>query len=642
MAAGGDEYKRIPASEEAAEEAKAHVSMRRLVSEAWPERWTIICATVAMFLGALCNLAIPALFGRVIDSLTPGTDGETVDNAAQLRGTIVGLIIVALLSACFTFAQGYLFSAAGERVVARLRNKLFVALMQQEVGWYDQTRVGELVSRLGSDTSVLKDAATSNISMALRWSASVIGSVIYLFAVSWKLTMVMLAVVPPLAIAARYYGGYVRDLSKATRQALAEATEVAEESMSAIRTVRSFNNEARQTREYTVKVDETLRLGIASALAFAGFTGGAAGFASLVFVGILAYGGSLVLSGELTSGELTSFLLYAITIGGSLAGLAGLFGTMMTALGANDRVFQLLDRQALVSRDEGEPVPSITGDVSFQAVSFAYPSRPDAVVLRDVTLHIRAGSVAALTGPSGAGKSSIINLIEKFYLPSHGRVSIDGRNIANMSGSQLRRHIGVVLQEPTLFYGSITDNIKFAREDASQEQVVAAARAANAHEFIEGFADGYATIVGERGVRLSGGQKQRIAIARAVLQDPRILLLDEATSALDAESEHLVKQALERLMRGRTTLVVAHRLSTVRQADVVFVIDGGRVVGQGSHDVLMQSNELYAQLVKRQMQGSDSSATVAAEASDLLMEESGVGATAPHANGASHGVLGMP
>jgi ABC-type multidrug transport system fused ATPase/permease subunit len=386
------------------------------------------------------------------------------------------------------------------------------------------------------------------------------------------------------------------------REALAGATVVAEETMSNIRTVRSFANEEKQLAAYNEKVTDTLNLGVKAAFAYGLFTGGTSGVGMLAFVAIIYYGGTLVLEGELSSGDLTSFLLYALSVGTALSGLAGLFGAMMAAVGANDRVFQILDRIPFVPVDEGNACSlPVKGDIEFKKAVFAYPARPDIQVLKELELRIPAGTVAALVGPSGGGKSTILACIERFYDVDGGAVLVDGVDVKIIAGSSLRRSIGYVAQEPVLFAMSIKDNISFGKPGASDEEVLRAAKVANAAGFINDLPSKFDTQVGEKGVRLSGGQRQRIAIARALLQDPAILLLDEATSALDAESEHLVKEALERLMIGRTVVIVAHRLSTVSNADTVFVIQAGKVVGQGRHEELLNSSPLYAKLVKRQL-----------------------------------------
>jgi ABC-type multidrug transport system fused ATPase/permease subunit len=554
----------------------------------------MLLGVVSMLVSTATGLAQPALFGRILDALAAA-------DAPLLNSLLVALVAVTVAEALASFLKGYSFSLVGERVVARLRTRVFSALLSMEVAFFDGSRTGELVSRLTGDVTVLRDAATYHAVTGLKGATVAVGGLVYLFSVSWRLASLILLLVPGLAVAARLYGRYAKRLGREVRQALAEASTVAEETMSSIRTVRSFAAEGRQEAHFAAKVDATLRLGMRAAVASGAFSGGSEGLTALAFAAMLAYGGSLVLAGELTTGELTSFLLYSVRIGSAMGSLAGVYGSLQTSMGATDRVFELLRRIPWVPLADGQRLQGVRGDIAFEDVSFAYPARPDAPVLTRLSLSIPAGTVAALVGPSGAGKSTVISLVERFYDPDAGRVTVDGVDLRGVDGSSLRRCIGLVQQEPTLFALSIRDNIAFGRPDATEEEIERAARNAHAHDFIAALPEGYMTFVGERGIRLSGGQKQRVAIARALLQDPKILLLDEATSALDSESEHLVKEALQRLMVGRTTVIVAHRLSTVRRADVVFVLAKGAVAAAGSHDELMGTSPLYARLVQRQL-----------------------------------------
>jgi ATP-binding cassette subfamily B protein len=407
--------------------------------------------------------------------------------------------------------------------------------------------------------------------------------------------------VPPIAFGAVTYGKRLRALSREVQDALASSSDVAEESIAGVRTVRAFGAEAQEVARYARAVDQSfalakwrIQLG-AIFMTFASFLGFAA--AALV----LWYGGHLVLDGVMTVGELTAFLVYTILVAVSLGALTDLWTDFSKAVGAAERIFELLDRTPAMGQGGDRPA-STQGRLSFDGVMFAYPTRPDAPVLKGLSLDIAPGEIVAVVGPSGAGKSTIAALLSRLYDPSAGVVRLDGTDLRELDPEWLRRQIGIVSQEPILFSTSIEENVRYGRRTATREEVEQACEVANARTFIEKFPEGFATSVGERGVQLSGGQKQRVAIARAVLKDPRILVLDEATSALDAESEHLVKEALDRLMHGRTTLVIAHRLSTVRGADRVLVIDGGVIAQSGTHDELMTQEGLYKRLVERQLE----------------------------------------
>jgi ATP-binding cassette subfamily B protein len=571
-------------------------SLQRILKLARPEAKRIALGTFFLAVGSVTSLVFPQALRRIVDdALALGSEGLRLINYYAL-----GLIGVFLVQAVATSLRYVLFSTAGERVVASLREDLFARLVDQEIAFFDERRTGELTSRLASDTSVIQSAVSVNISMALRFLATVVGGVGCLIYTSPRLTLVMLAVVPPVALGAVAYGRRVRRLSRDVQDALARAGEVAEEALAGIRTVRAFAAEKSEAKRYGDAIRRSFDLArrrIFFASLFMGVSTFAAfGSAALV----LWYGGRLVARGDLTVGGLTSFLVYTLLVAFSLGGLSDLWADFMKALGAAERVFELLDRAPAIPPSGGLTLPRVEGTIELAGVELSYPTRRDVKVLKGVDLTIRPGEVVALVGPSGAGKSTIAALVMRLYDPDAGRVLLDGHDLRELDPVFLRRRIGVVSQEPLLFSSTIGDNIRYGRADATDEELHAAARAANAHDFIMTFPDGYATLVGERGVQLSGGQKQRVAIARAVLKDPRVLVLDEATSALDAESEHLVKEALDRLRRGRTTLVIAHRLSTVRDADRVVVIDGGRVVQSGDHAALVAEDGIYKRLVERQ------------------------------------------
>jgi ATP-binding cassette subfamily B protein len=559
-----------------------------------PERSTLSIGLLALVLSAGASLLTPYLVRQMIDGLTQGGGREVVDRMAMT------LLVVFAVGGLFTALRVYMFTLAGERIVARLRGDVYARLVQQEVAFFDERRTGELTNRLASDTTVLQSAVTSNISMLLRFGATGFGALAILLWTSWQLTLIMLAIVPVVALAMVFYGRLLRRLSRQVQDASARTGEVAEETLAGIRTVRAFAAERAETARYRKAIDEVFGLAKKRARLGAAFQG-AAGFAAYAAIAaVLWVGGLMTVRGELTFGALTSFLLYTLTLAFSIGALSGVYEDLMRAVGATERVFELLDRQPSVSSGATK-LDVVQGRVALSDVTFAYPARPDVRVLDGVDLTLEPDQVVALVGPSGGGKSTISALVSRFYDPDAGHVSLDGVDYRQLDPEWLRTQVGVVAQEPVLFATSVAENIRYGRPSASDDEVESAARAANIHDFVSGLPEGYQTVVGERGVRLSGGQKQRVAIARALLKDPRVLIMDEATSALDAESEFLVQDALKRLMKGRTTLVIAHRLSTVREASLVLVIDQGRVVQRGSHAALVHEDGLYRALVQRQL-----------------------------------------
>ena len=517
---------------------------------------------------------------------------------------VIGILALFVVNALFVWLRHYTLSWLGERVVTDLRGLVFDRLLTLPLGWFHERRSGELVGRLASDVTVVEGVVGSELSIAMRNGVQMFGALILLFVINIKLTLLMLGIVPPIVLTTIWFGRKIRRMARSVQDELAKVSGQVQESVGAIATVQSFVREGFEAKRYKQGVEgafqKTLDMVRWRASFFAtAMSAGYAGVAAVIWLG-----GRALIRHELTPGDLTSFFLYTFIVAGALADLAGVWAGLQRAAGATDRLFAVIDTLPEI-RDPAQPtpLPAGKGAVTLEHVSFAYPSRRGQAVLTDVSLDIQPGEVVALVGPSGAGKSTILSLLYRFYDVDAGAVRFEGVDVRDLSLAELRRSLAMVAQEPVLFSGSIRDNIAYGRDGATDAEIEAAARDAYAHDFISGFPDGYATMIGERGTKLSGGQKQRIALARALIANPRVLILDEATSNLDAESEAAVQAALARIMEGRTTIIVAHRLSTVRDADRIVVIDDARVVEQGPHDELMERRGIYRRLVEHQLIG---------------------------------------
>jgi len=575
---------------------------------------------IILALTQIGSLAVPYFIGQMLDAIND-PDKEEDAKREDLAAISTRLCIILGFTSVLLFFRGFIFNGAGERVVARLRIQLFSAILQQEIAFFDKNKTGELLSRLSSDTAKLQDAATSSVSMFIRTAMGIVISLAMMLITSWKLTCVMLVSVPVLVFFAVCYGRFVKRLAKAYTDALAKAADIATESISNIRTTRAFAAEDVEKNKYMDLIGDpddfadrsfcwypkkmsTQKLGIQKAMGHGGFIGVVGGLGQFTMVGLMFYGGDLVLKKEMTAGTLVTFMMYSLNVGMSLAIFAGLFSAFMEAIGASTRTFEIVDREPALSLRGGEKV-KLEGEIDFDQVKFHYPSRPDIEVLNNFTLNIKKNTTVALVGQSGGGKSTVISLLERFYDVVGGEIRLDGKNIKDLDPSVMRNNFGLVAQEPVLFGVSILDNICYGAaslgEGVSKERVEEVAKMANAHEFISKFPEGYDTMVGERGIKLSGGQKQRIAIARALLMNPSVLLLDEATSALDAESEGLVQGAINEVMKGRTVVVVAHRLSTIKNADCIVMIKNHQIVDKGTHDELMARCGDYQELVRKQL-----------------------------------------
>ncbi|KAM6977427.1 ATP-binding cassette sub-family B member 10, mitochondrial [Aplochiton taeniatus] len=577
--------------------------VRRILQLAHPERWRLTAAVSCLMVSSAVTMSAPFFLGRVIDTIYSST---TEDFTTSLTSLCIMLTGVFLCGGAANAARVYLMQISGQQIIRNLRTSLFSSILRQEVGFFDRTRTGELINRLSADTALVGHSVTDNISDGLRAVAQATAGVSMMFYVSPSLAAFVLMIVPPMAGMAVIYGRYLRSLSKRTQDSLAQATQLAEERIGNMRTVRAFGKELTEVQKYTEKADYVLQLARKEAVLRAGFFGVTGLSGNFIILSVLYKGGLLMATEHMTVGELSSFLMYAFWVGISIAGMSSFYAELMKGFGAGTRLWELLDRKPEFPLNEGVVLrpDQFKGHLEFNEVTFSYPTRMDSPIFQNLSLTVPAGSVMAVVGPSGSGKSTLVSLLLRLYDPDSGFITIDGRDVRDLNPYWLRSHIGTVSQEPVLFSCSISENIAYGALDSDSvtvEEIHRAARIANAYDFVQGFPRGFDTVVGEKGVLLSGGQKQRIAIARALLKNPKILLLDEATSALDAENEFLVQEALERLMAGRTVLIIAHRLSTIQNADAVAVLDQRHVVECGQHSQLLGNRQgLFRKLMEKQ------------------------------------------
>ncbi|XP_026885088.2 ATP-binding cassette sub-family B member 9 [Electrophorus electricus] len=566
----------------------------RLLSYCKQDSALLTTAFFFLLLSAVCEAFIPYYTGKAIDGIVMHKSME------YFAKPMIILTVLALVSSVAIGVRGGVFALTFARLSIRLRNLLFRSLVHQEIAFFDTNHTGDITSRLTSDTTQVSDLISQNVNLFLRSFIKGAGYFIFMFGMSWKLSLVIIMGFPYIAVISQLYGEHYKKLTKEVQASLAHANRVAEETISAMRTVRSFACEEQEADGYHRRLLDVFRLNKKQALAYACFMWSSCISELALQVAILFYGGHLVVTGQITGGTLISFIIYELELGECLESIASVYTGLMQGVGAAEKVFEYIDRKPRHAPDGLEAPDTLRGLVEFHDVTFAYPTRPDTDVLKSVSFSIHPGEVTALVGPSGSGKSSCVCLLENFYSPMQGQVLLDGRPVQSYQHDYLHSKVALVSQEPVLFARSVQKNISYGLTDAPMEAVVAAATKANAHEFICGLSKGYDTGVGEKGSQLSGGQKQRVAIARALIRQPCVLVLDEATSALDAESEHVVQQALNGAMENCTVLVIAHRLSTVERADRIVVLQRGSVAEQGRHAELLARRGIYYRLVQRQ------------------------------------------
>ena len=563
-----------------------------------PFKWKFVIGMVFLILSSLSMLTFPALLGAMIDA-AQGRETFTFLPASVMFIGSLSLIILSFQS-IISFFRIRLFVEIAEKSLANIRKDTYHRLITLPIDFFANRRVGELNSRLSADLSQIQDTMTTTLAEMLRQTISLSFGVVLLVWVSPKLALMNLCILPVIIVIAIIFGKFIRKLSKESQDKLAESNSVVQETLLGISNVKAFVNEFFESKRYAEKLNQSVALAVKGAT----YRGIFASFIIFAIFGavivVIWYGASLVSINEISVGDLTTYILYSMFVAGSMGSFPELYASLQRALGASERVLEILDEpkeDLQVNEEDKEIKIALHGDIVFDHVSFSYPTRPDLTILKDISFHVEAGKKLAIVGPSGTGKSTIASLILQFYQPSSGELKYDGIPASELALTDIRNQVAIVPQDVLLFGGTIRENISYGNLNSEAEDIITAAKRANAHNFIMDFPEGYDTVVGERGVKLSGGQRQRIAIARALLKDPAILILDEATSSLDSESERMVQQALVELMKNRTSIIIAHRLSTIRDADMIIVVEDGIISDTGSHQELMEkSSGLYRHL----------------------------------------------
>ncbi|WP_102315669.1 ABC transporter ATP-binding protein/permease [Vibrio cyclitrophicus] len=561
-----------------------------------PYKGRVITALLALIFTASLTLSVGHGIRLLIDQ------GFSQRSLEDLGSAIQFIMVVVVLISIGTFFRFYLVSSVGERVSADIRLSVFNHVVTLHPSYFETNGSGDIMSRITTDTTLLQSIIGSSFSMAMRSALMCIGAIIMLFATNIKLTLIVLASVPFILIPILVYGRRVRALSRQSQDSMSDVGSYAGEAIEHIKTVQSYSREAQEKASFAIEVEKAYEIGRQRVKQRAILISGVIVIVFSAIAGMLWVGGSDVINGTMSAGDLAAFVFYAIMVASSLGTISEVMGELQRAAGATERLIEILQVESHIVAPVENPtsLDNVTPEVAFDDVTFCYPSRPDQPATSSLTLTAHEGRVLALVGPSGAGKTTLFELLQRFYDPQVGKVTLGGVELNQFDPNELRKQMALVPQQPALFSNDVFHNIRYGNPEATDEQVIEAAKKAHAHEFIQNLPEGYHSFLGERGVRLSGGQRQRIAIARAILKDPNILLLDEATSALDSESEHHVQQALEELMRGRTTIIIAHRLSTIKHADQIAVLDKGQLVDIGDHQSLINSCELYQRLVELQ------------------------------------------